>query len=137
MKNKYLFLILTSGIIISFSSCLNKKSEGEGEKNIMVKDTTKPKINPYAKAEIEIRVYKNDTVKNSNLHGYGYDIYIFKSLNVHQPHIPAINGNRGFDTEVQAHKAAEFIVYKIRNNIMPPSVTPAELDSLGVLTVNR
>ena len=66
--------------------------------------------------------------------GYGYDIYIFNSPDpyIHQPHIPAVPGNTGFQTEAKARKAAEFIAYKIKNNIMPPSVTPHDLDSLGV-----
>ena len=42
-------------------------------------------------------------------------------------------GNAGFSSEEKAAKAGSFIVYKIRNNILPPSVTPEELDSLGVL----
>ena len=29
--------------------------------------------------------------------------------------------------------AGEFVIQKIKNNILPPSVTPEELDSLGVL----
>ncbi|MFI5220550.1 MAG: DUF4907 domain-containing protein, partial [Bacteroidia bacterium] len=126
IKNSIAVLIVSVFLI----SCNNKKSESEGENTAKQVDTTKPPPNPYANAEIEIKVFKNDTIKDSHLRGYGYDIYIFKSLYVHQPHIPAINGSRGFNTEVQAHKAAEFIAYKIKNNIMPPSISVQELDSL-------
>jgi hypothetical protein len=94
----------------------------------------KPKVSPYKNAKIDIQVFKNDTVKaEPKLTGFGYNILIYDALYVHQPHIPAINGNRGFKTKEQAAKAAEFVIYKIRNNIMPPSLSVEELDSLGTL----
>ncbi|TAL61923.1 MAG: DUF4907 domain-containing protein [Bacteroidetes bacterium] len=93
------------------------------------KDET-PKESPYKNAKIDIKVFEN---KEANLTGFGYDILIYDALYVHQPHIPAINGNRGFKTKDQATKAAEFVIYKIRNNIMPPSLGVEELDSLGTL----
>jgi hypothetical protein len=95
----------------------------------------KPKVSPYKNAKIDIQVFKNDTVKKQEpkLTGFGYNILIYDALYVHQPHIPAINGNRGFKTKEQATKAAEFVIYKIRNNIMPPSLSVEELDSLGTL----
>lgn len=89
-----------------------------------------PKESPYKDAKIDIKVFEN---KEANLTGFGYDIYIHDAMYVHQPHIPAINGNRGFKTKEQATKAAEFVIHKIRNNIMPPSMSVEELDSLGVL----
>jgi hypothetical protein len=94
----------------------------------------KPKENPYKNAKIDIVVFKNDTMKQEpKISGFGYNILIYDAIYVHQPHIPAIPGNRGFNTKEQAKKAAELVVYKIRNNIMPPSLTVEELDSLGVL----
>jgi len=148
MKEKlfdYYKLILT-GLLLFSLACNNKKTENEtgisaadslkkleNEIEKLKADTSKPKENPFKNAQLDIKVFNNDTIKNSGLKGFGYDIYMYRSLYVHQPHIPAINGNRGFDTEEQAHKVGEFIVYKIKNNIMPPSVTPQELDSLGVL----
>ena len=147
--NKKLFNFskhVLTGVLLFSIACNNKKAanendgadkapltEKEKEMEAMKADTSKPKENPYKNAQLDIKVFKNDTIKDSHVKGFGYDIYMYRSLYVHQPHIPAINGNRGFDTEEQAHKVAEFIVYKIKNNIMPPSVTPQELDSLGVL----
>lgn len=93
-----------------------------------------PKENPYKNSKIDIHIFNNDTVKvQPKVAGFGYDILIDNALYVHQPHIPAINGNRGFKTQQQATKAAEFVIYKIRNNIMPPSMSVEELDSLGTL----
>jgi Domain of unknown function (DUF4907) len=144
--NSSKFILITTSLLVAIACNNGKKNEnesentrkdstneGERERIEMKTDTAKPKENPYKNAQLDIKVFNNDTIKNSGIHGFGYDIYMYKGLYVHQPHIPAINGNRGFDTEDQAHKVAEFIVYKIKNNIMPPSVTPQELDSLGVL----
>src|SRR6187455_1853745 len=54
--------------------------------------------NPYEGAVIEVRTFKNDSL----LKGFGYDIYVDNSLKVHQPHIPAVSGNKGFSTEEKA-----------------------------------
>ena len=85
--------------------------------------------NPYKDAVLEIKTFAND----STLKGFGYDVYLDNKLYVHQPHIPAIAGNKGFSTPETAKKAGEYVAYKIKHNIMPPSVSPHELDSLGVL----
>jgi len=91
--------------------------------------STEPLKNPYEGSAIEVRTFKNDSV----LKGFGYDIYVDNELKVHQPHIPAVSGNKGFSTEEKAKRAGEFVGDKFRHNIMPPSVSPKELDSLGVL----
>lgn len=85
-------------------------------------------------ADLEIKIFNNDTIKNDKkVSGFGYDIYRNGARYIHQPSIPAVEGNNGFDTEEKAKKAATFVAHKIELNIMPPSVTPEELDSLGVL----
>lgn len=105
-----------------FFSCLLFMVSCSGEK---------PKEpNPYENAKIEVKTFQVDST------GWGYDIYLHGGKYVHQPQIPAINGNRAFNTEEDAKKAGELVAHKIRNNIMPPSVTVQELDSLGVLKEN-
>lgn len=89
--------------------------------------------NPYEKAKIETQIFKVDSIEGNGTRGWGYNILIDGRLYIHQPNIPAVMGNAGFSSEEKASKAGSFIVYKIRNNILPPSVTPEELDSLGVL----
>jgi hypothetical protein len=65
--------------------------------------------------------------------GYGYNIIMDSHVFIHQPSVPSVPGNKGFTTKEQAEKVASFVVYKLTHNIMPPSVTPKELDSLGIL----
>ena len=85
--------------------------------------------NPYADAAITVKTFENDSVPK----GFGYDVYINEALYVHQPHIPAVPGNRGFSTEASAKRTGEYVSWKIRNNILPPSLNEKELDSLDVL----
>lgn len=74
---------------------------------------------------IEIKTYKVEV-------GWGYDIYANGSLLIHQTSIPTLPGNDGFENEADAQKAAEIVVGKIKNNIMPPSLSEDELKSLGI-----
>jgi len=63
---------------------------------------------------------------------FGYDIFLNGKLYIHQPNIPAVSGNAGFQTEENARKIAELVIVKIKHNIIPPTVIVNELDSLGV-----
>jgi hypothetical protein len=117
--------------IIPFSFCTLVLLSCSSDRNTE-KETTKSVAETEQKAShneminIEIETFQNDTS------GWGYDILIEGKKYVHQPHIPAISGNKGFSTQHEAEKVAELVKYKIKNNIMPPSVSPEELDSLGI-----
>ncbi|HMJ46009.1 MAG TPA: DUF4907 domain-containing protein [Ferruginibacter sp.] len=77
---------------------------------------------------LEIKTFQN----KDDTKGWGYDIYNEGRLYIHQPHIPAVPGNNGFRSQQNAEKAGNFAVYKIRHNIMPPTISVHELDSLKV-----
>lgn len=136
---KLFFLSSIAGIllIIACGPSAEEKAKKQREDSIRRSDSIAKANNPYKDAEIEIKTFHtgvtfiNDDGKIDTC--WGYDIYVFGGLLVHQPHIPAIPGNAGFKSEEKARKTAEFVVHKLRNNIMPPSVTLKELDSLGVL----
>jgi hypothetical protein len=64
---------------------------------------------------------------------FGYDILLYGRPLVHQPNIPGLPGNEGFTTQEKAQTVADFVVKKIRNNEMPPTVTIEDLNTLGVL----
>ena len=108
MKKVFYFLLLLSAI---FYSCNYNKKD---------KAIAKPS------SDFKIKIFAEGS-------GYGYDIFKNAVVYIHQATIPAIQGNKTFNTEAQAQRAAEFVVYKIEHNIIPPSVTQEELDSLGVL----
>jgi len=78
-------------------------------------------------SDIQVKTFQVDDK------GWGYDIYMKNKLYIHQPHIPAVSGNNAFKNQADAEKTGNLVVNKIRNNIMPPSVTVKELDSLKVL----
>ena len=65
--------------------------------------------------------------------GWGYQILNNDALYINQPHIPAVEGIRGFSDESKAIKTAELMIYKLEKGIVPPTITVEELDSLGVL----
>ncbi len=88
--------------------------------------TIPEEVNPYINSKIETKTFQvNGT--------WGYDVLIDGHIYVHQPNVPAVGGGAGFKTEEDAQKTAEFVVDKIRKNILPPSVDQLELQSLGVL----
>lgn len=82
--------------------------------------------NPYADSLVEASLYQNEDQT------WGYDIMIDGNIYVHQPTKPAVGGNSGFTSEAEARSVADLVVSKIKNNILPPSVTPEEIaDVLG------
>jgi hypothetical protein len=103
-----------SGTSISGNEAADKKEVKEQE-------------NPYANAEITIKI-----IPSAN-NTFGYDILLYRRPLVHQPNIPGLPGNEGFTTKERAQTVAEFVVKKIRNNEMPPTVTIEDLNTMGVL----
>ena len=65
---------------------------------------------------------------------FGYQILdATGKMVINQPNIPAIQGIKGFSSENDARKAAEFVIQKIDNGHFPPTFTVAELDSLRIV----
>jgi len=109
------FFVLVCLPALSFSAgALSSPPEGKQE-------------NPYAKAEITIQI-----IPSTN-NTFGYDILLYRRPLVHQPNIPGLPGNEGFTTKDRAQTVADFVVKKIRNNQMPPTVTMEDLNNMGVL----
>ena len=71
-------------------------------------------------------------ITNSEHSGFGFEILQGTSPLIIQPHIPAIQGIKGFETEEQAAIIGNYMIYKINNGIMPPSITVHDLDSLEI-----
>lgn len=112
-------------IIVLLASCNQKVEIDEIHKKpseIEKKDVEKNEENVYSYTVIPL--------ENGE---YGYNILHHGNMYIHQPHIPAIEGTSGFKNPEQAETTARFIIQKIKQNIIPPTVSKAELDSLGVL----
>ena len=88
---------------------------------------TMPTITQHDK--VSYQIFETDTPKAK---GFGYDILIGRKKFLHQPNIPAINGYKAFKQRKDAEKVASLVVFKITNNIMPPSISVKELDSLKI-----
>jgi hypothetical protein len=97
------------------------------QSKVVEKKPAKKSKNAYDAYKIEVKTFQEGT------QGWGYDILLNGQPHIHQPHIPAVSGNQGFKDEAAARKAANLIVWKMKHNIMPPSISAEELDSLGVL----
>ena len=63
---------------------------------------------------------------------FGYNILSGSKKLVHQPSVPGLPGNRGFRSKEDEEKCAKLVIKKINNNMMPPTVTRQELDSLKI-----
>ncbi len=82
-------------------------------------------VNPYADSVVTTTILTNSDGT------FGYDILIDGNIYVHQPTKPAVGGNTGFATEAEAQYVAELVISKIKNNMLPPSVTPEEIKSMS------
>ena len=63
---------------------------------------------------------------------YGYEILVKNKLLIHQPNIPGMPGNKGFQRKTDAEKTAKLVIKKIQKGMMPPTIEKKELDSLGI-----
>ena len=84
-----------------------------------------------------LRNYQKDSIKiEINIFisgkGWGYNIFINERLYIHQPYIPAVGGHKSFESDADALKVAKLVKEKIKNNIIPPTITINELDSLSI-----
>jgi len=120
MKTKFIITILSVFLLVG---CLFLFFHNKNEQENSIPEV----VNPYRDAEI------NAVIIPAENNTYGYDIYVYCSVLVHQPSRPGLPGNAGFATEEDAMEVAELVIKKIRNNDMPPTVTIQELRELGVL----
>ena len=58
--------------------------------------------------------------------GWGYDILRKEKVYIHQPFMPAVEGEKPFPDRVSARKTARLVTRKIKNKKIP-SVTPEEI----------
>lgn len=117
-------LIILILVFVSCEDAVPKKSP----KNEDLTLTDKPK--EAEKREENSSVCEVRTVENSS--GWGYEVWQNGAMVIKQEHIPAVQGIHAFSSQEQAQKAAEIIKAKIEQGIFPPTMSIAELQSIGV-----
>jgi hypothetical protein len=63
---------------------------------------------------------------------FGYDIFNGDHRLIHQMSIPGRPGNKGFRHKSDARKVAALVADKLHRQIVPPTVTAHEMDSLKI-----
>lgn len=79
------------------------------------------------------QIYHTETFETDGIEGWGYRVMLNGELYINQPHVPAIQGKKGFSNPVFAKITGDFVIQKILEGFSPPTLTVEELDSLGVL----
>ena len=127
---KGLLLLIPSFILLA----CNSQESGTHEDLLEQEDESiKMNVTPLASDSIsETTVYTTEAFFTEEI-GWGYKIFKDGKQYINQPHIPAISGVKGFESEEDALKTADLARYKIENGIVPPTITIEELDSLQVL----
>lgn len=123
MRRFYIFIVMNLIITLIIAGIFFREKD-RPTSEISVTETTSQ--TPAKKDRIDILPFINET-------GWGYTISIKGKPYIRQNTIPVIEGNKGFASREKALKAGEFVAYKIRHSIMPPTVSRQELDSLQVL----
>ena len=90
------------------------------------------KIPKKVSANEQISTFRFETIFDPQL-GWGYDIYQQDVLKIHQPHIPVIQGLKGFENANDAALVAKKVLEKLDAGMMPPTLTEQELIQLGVI----
>lgn len=122
--------VLSFSLILALYSC----SDSNDVKSVLPK-ADEPIANESIENQSKVEPENIFSVKTtfSPEFGWGYQILNNDVLFINQPHIPSVQGNKGFDSKNNAIKTAEYIVFKLENDMFPPTITPQELDSLGVI----
>lgn len=80
----------------------------------------------------QISTFRFETIFDPQL-GWGYDVYQQDVLKIHQPHIPVIQGLKGFENANDAALVAKKVIEKLDAGMMPPTLSEQELIQLGVI----
>lgn len=129
-------LLLSMSIFIFSCNNSSEKNNFSSEEKIVTPQQEVAEQNNNTPSQLpEITSDKIDvkTFEVKETQGWGYDIYVDSKIMIHQPIIPSIQGNRSFKTEKQALTAGLFAAEKLKRTGTLPTITPKELDSIGVI----
>lgn len=71
--------------------------------------------------------YEIDLFKSDN--GWGYDVLVKNKPYIHQPYMPAVEGQVPFSSRQSARKTGRLVIKKIQNHEIP-AVTPEEIKDI-------
>jgi hypothetical protein len=97
-------------------------------KNIESPDSKKAGTFSFPKIENTEDLTLNVFEKNGK---WGYEIYVESNSLILQESIPGVQGKQKFTTKTDAKKCGELVIKKLRKHEIP-SISPKELDSLGI-----
>lgn len=114
---RYFFLLFIVYLIIPLG-CTEQNNQAETSSA-----TQSPKTTAADASKITVKAIKVNG-------GWGYEIYQGEKRLIHQPFLPAKEGNRTLSSKSQALKVGDFAASKIRQGLFPPTINIRELDSL-------
>lgn len=68
---------------------------------------------------------------------FGYIVFKDSVPYIIQKNIPGKSGNNGFSDSASAYKVADYVIHKLKHNIIPPTISKQELDSLLNFKLNH
>lgn len=80
--------------------------------------------------------YKSYIIQNND-GTLGYGITKDSVPYIIQKNIPGKSGNNGFSDSASAYKVADYVIHKLKHNIIPPTISKQELDSLLNFKLNH
>jgi hypothetical protein len=123
--------------LLTLASCIeqpNIRQESTALDNgsIPIKKVDEKRANKKNKQKELVGENLSLKITESEYTGFGFEILQGTSPLIIQPHIPAIQGIKGFKTKEQASIIGNYMIYKINHGIMPPSISVKDLDSLDI-----
>ena len=123
--------------LLALASCIGqpdirKEAPTPDNRELPIKRQEKKKVSEKNKQQELVVENLSLKITDSEYTGFGFEILQGTSPLIIQPHIPAIQGIKGFKTKEQASVIGYYMIYKINHGIMPPSITVQDLDSLEI-----
>ena len=123
--------------LLTLASCIEQpnirqKPAAVDNSSIPIKKADEKRTNKINKQQELVGEKLSLKITESEYTGFGFEILQGTNPLIIQPHIPAIQGIKGFKTKEQASIVGNYMIYKINHGIMPPSISVQDLDSLGI-----
>lgn len=119
-------------LFLIICSCSDPTKEPATEISIVSQEAP-PGQPMFNNGNLELKTFEVKDSLNNKVLGWGYDIYVDGKRAIHQPIIPAIPGNNSFSSEEKAKSTGMFAIDKMKRTGSLPTITKAELDSLGTI----